>query len=224
MNDPLAMTPDEFEIFVRKYLEEQGGNLKDFRTQHLEKMKSTDGDYVIDVTARFEALGADFLVLIECKRYTSAPVEREEVQALNQKRISLGAHKAMMFTTSSFRNGAIKFAAANRIALVQVTVNEVNYAVKSWLPNLRARLLVPESASPGDFLFDGQVPQRPAGSTEPEEVRVQHFVIAVLTERLDHLRIITSRGCEVDAQEIEDLKAEIAEEEAKLGRRRGGEE
>jgi len=70
MNNPLTMTPVEFEIFVRRYLEGQGGNLKDVRTQHLENIQGTDGDYIIDVTARFEALGADFLVLIECKRYT----------------------------------------------------------------------------------------------------------------------------------------------------------
>lgn len=222
MNDPLAMTPVEFEIFVRRYLEEQGGNLKDFRTQHLEKMKSRDGDYEIDVTARFEALGADFLVLIECKRYTSAPVEREEVLVLNQKRVSLGAHKAMMFTTSSFTRGAIEFADANRIALAQVTVNEVNYAVKSWLPNVKAHPVVPESVSISDFLFDDHVPKRPADSTESEEFRVQVFTIAVLTDRLDYLRVLSSRGHEVDAQELEELKAEIAEEEVKLERMRGG--
>jgi restriction system protein len=222
MNNPLAMTPVEFEIFVRLYLEEQGGNLKDFRTQHLENMKGTDGDYVIDVTARFEAIGADFLVLIECKRYTSDPVEREEVLALNQKKDSIGAHKAMMFTTSTFRKGAIKFAAANRIALIQITANEVNYAVKSWRPNVKACLVAPESVSLDDFLFDYHVPKRLDSETEQEGLRVQRFMLGVLTERLDYQRILLSRGYEIDAQEIEDLKGEIAEEKAKLERMRRG--
>jgi restriction system protein len=223
MNDPLAMTPVEFEIFVRRYLGEQGGNLKDFRTEHLEKLKGTDGDYIIDVTARFEALGADFLVLIECKRYTSAPVEREEVLALNQKKDSIDAHKAMMFTTSTFTKGAIKFAAAHRIALIQITANEINYAVKSWLPNVKACLVAPESVSLGDFLFDYRLPKRQDSETESEELGVQYFMLAILTERLDYLRILSSREHKVDPQDIEDLEAEIAEEEAKLECMRKGE-
>lgn len=222
-NDPLAMTPVEFEIFVRRYLEEEGGDLKDFRTQHLENLEGPDGDYIIDVTARFEALGAEFLVLIECKRYTSDPVEREEVQALNQKKDSISAHKAMMFTTSMFRKGAIEFAAAHRIALIRITANEVNYAVKSCLPNIKACLVIPESVSLGDFLFDYHLPVDPVSSAGAEEFGLQHFVIAVLIERLDYLRILSSRGFEVDATAIEDLKAEIAEEQAKLERMRAGE-
>jgi restriction system protein len=218
MNNPLAMTPVEFEIFVRRYLEEQGKNLKDFRTQHLENMQGTDGDYIIDVTARFEALGADFLVLIECKRYTSAPVERKEVLVLKQKADSLDAHKAMLFTTSNFSKGAIKFAAGHHIALIQITANEVTYAVKSWLPNVEACFVVPESISLADFLFDHHLLKPPESSGNSEEVGVQDFMMAILRERLDHLRIASSRGYKIDAHAIEDLEAEIAEEEAKLDR------
>lgn len=224
MNDPLAMTPVEFEIFVRRYLEGQGGNLKDFRTQHLENMKGTDGDYIIDVTARFEALGADFLVLIECKRYTDAPVEREEVQALNQKKNSVGAHKAMLFTTSTFRKGAIEFAVAHHIALIQITANEVNYAVKSWLPNVKACFVVPESVSVGAFLFDNHIPKLLIDNTESEEVGVQEVLIAILRERLDYARILLSKGHKFEDKMIDDLMAEIAEEEAKLERMRRNEE
>lgn len=153
MEDPFLMTPEEFEIAVRQLLEEEGRTLKDFRVNHLERIQGHDGDYVIDVTARFEALGGDFLVLIEYKRYTSEPIEREQVQALNQKRISVGAQKAMLFTTSTFRKGAIDFAKANRIALVQVSAEQVTYAVKSWLPKIRAEFVAPEAGSLDDFLF-----------------------------------------------------------------------
>ena len=81
MLDPLEITPEEFEIFVRRRLENQGADLKEFRTEHREVLTGVDGDYEIDVTARFEALGVSFLVLVECKRYASAPVERERSPA-----------------------------------------------------------------------------------------------------------------------------------------------
>jgi restriction system protein len=114
------MLPVEFEIWVRRYLEEQGAILKEFRTEHLENLHGTDGNYIMDVTARFEALGVSFLVLIECKRYTSDPVEREQIQALNQKLLATGAQKAIVFTTSTFRQGAVDFARVHGIGLVEV--------------------------------------------------------------------------------------------------------
>jgi len=210
--NPLDITPEEFEIFVRRYLEQQGAALKDFRTEHLEKLKGSDGDYVIDVTARFEALGANFLVLIECKRYASNPVEREQVQALSQKRLSIGAQKAMLFTTSAFRKGAIDFAATHGIALVLVRENELSYAVKSWLQRLKAELVQPSSESLTDFLFEGRVLETEKPIL-PKQAQIQVWKIAVLKERLDYLRVISARGYGVEESEIENLKTEIVEEE-----------
>lgn len=221
MNDPLTMTPVEFEIFVRRYLEEQGRKLKTFRTEHLEKVQGVDGDYVIDVTARFEALGADILVMIECKRYSSKPVEREQVQALKQKMDSIGAHKAMLFTTSTFRKGAIDFAAVHGVALIQVSPKGMNYAVKSLLANLGANVIVPISNSIPEFLFDQSLPDCASSKAESKEIAVQVWMIGVLRERLDYLRIVAARGYEVDAGEIESVKTEIAEEEAKLEHMQG---
>lgn len=223
MEDRFLMTPEEFEIAVRDLLEEEGRTLKDFRVQHLEKIQGYDGDYIIDVTARFEALGADFLVLIECKRYTSAPVEREEVQALSQKRISVGAQKAMLFSTSTFRKGAIEFAKANRIALVHVSAERVAYEVKSWLPKIRVELLAPESKSLADFLFDGNIPGEPTSSSQSEAAALQAWKIGVLSQRLDYLRILSARGYEINETELESLREEIAEEEAELERIRASE-
>ncbi|HZS04715.1 MAG TPA: restriction endonuclease [Blastocatellia bacterium] len=218
MENPFLMTPEEFEIAVRRFLQKEGRALKDFRVQHLEKIQGYDGDYIIDVTARFEALGVDFLVLIECKRYTSDPVEREQVQALNQKKISTGAHKAMLFSTSTFRNGAIEFAKANRIALVQVSAKRMSYATKSWLPELSAEFVSPESTSLVDFLFDGNIPDEPERNPSSEDTALKIFSITVLNQRLDYLRILSARGYDVNQSEIENLRKEIKEEEDELRR------
>lgn len=218
MKDPFLMTPVEFEIAVRQELQKEGGTLKDFRVQHLEKIQGYDGDYIIDVTARFEALGADFLVLIECKRYTSAPVEREQVQALKQKKDSIRADKAMLFTTSSFRSGAIEFAKANRIALVQVSAERISYAVKSWLPEIQVEFVSPESTSLAAFLFDGNIPDRPERASPSEAASLKIFTITVLGQRLDCLRILSARGYDINQSEIENLRQEIEEKEDELRR------
>lgn len=89
--DPVTLTPAEFERFVAATLTEQGVGLSGLEVQHLHRIPGTDGDYVIDVSARFEALGADFLVLIECK-HQSTKVKRADVQVLADKVRSTGAH------------------------------------------------------------------------------------------------------------------------------------
>jgi hypothetical protein len=55
------------------------------------------------------------------------------VQALHSKLVSVGAHKAMMFTTANYQRGAIEFAKAHGISLVRFTDTELNYAVKAVL-------------------------------------------------------------------------------------------
>lgn len=148
---PKDITPTEFEQFVRELLDQEGVSLTEYRSAHLERIEAYDGSYEFDVTARFGALGVDFLVIIECKRW-SAPIEREQVQALEQKRMSTHANKAILFATSGFRRGAIQFASAHRIALVQVKEGHTAYITKSrnegegrcgpsWLPPYAAWLV-----------------------------------------------------------------------------------
>lgn len=117
--DPGELTPVEFERFVRAVLDQEGARLEDYQSAHLETIEAHDGKYEFDVTARLGALGADFLVVVECKRW-AAPIEREQVQALEQKRQSVHAQRAILFATSEFRKGAIEFAKAHGIALVQM--------------------------------------------------------------------------------------------------------
>jgi restriction system protein len=116
---PPTLTPEAFELEVRSILDGLGAGLADYRSEHREIVSGNDGDYEIDITVRFTALGAMFLTLVECKHY-KRPVGREKVQALFAKMQSVGAHKGMLFATSGFQSGAVEFATAHGIALVEV--------------------------------------------------------------------------------------------------------
>ena len=75
------LSPGEYEQAVKAILDAAAGGVVAYSSRHLESIAGSDGDYIFDVTARFEALGVDFLVLVECKRYRRR-VERQEVQVL----------------------------------------------------------------------------------------------------------------------------------------------
>lgn len=88
MDEPTELTPEQFEREVQKQITEMGVGLSEFEVRRLEKISAADGVYEIDVTARFDALGANFLVLIECKHHKN-PIKRDVVQVLNAfKRIN----------------------------------------------------------------------------------------------------------------------------------------
>jgi restriction system protein len=130
---PVTLTPLEFEQFVASALLKQGVGLQEFTVQHLERLKGTDGEYVMDVTARFEALGANFLVLVECK-HLKRPVERDVVQVLADKIRNVGAQKGMLFATAGFQRGALEYARKHGIALVHVTDGRTSYQTRSAVP------------------------------------------------------------------------------------------
>ena len=120
----------EFELQVKRFLESASGKLEEFKTEHLESIEGPDGTYEIDITARFRILGAKFLVLVECKHHKN-PVGRDYVQVLHAKQVSLGAQKAMLFSTSGFNEGAVNYALQHGIALVQLASGETLYFTKS---------------------------------------------------------------------------------------------
>ena len=92
-NPNLEITAADFERLVRDWILKQGGELTSLEVKHNVKVEAYDSTYQIDVLAKFQAFaGAEFIVLIECKKYRNA-VERELVQVLHDKVRSLGAHK-----------------------------------------------------------------------------------------------------------------------------------
>jgi restriction system protein len=103
---------------------------------------AADGGYEFDITCRFSGLGADFLVLVECKRHKNR-IKREHVQALFSKMQSVGAQKAIMCTTSGFQAGAVVFARSHGIALVQVADGRTSWATRDASPETKPWSRVP---------------------------------------------------------------------------------
>lgn len=126
-------TPEQFELAVKGILDAAAGTLVNYESVHLERLKAPDGEYVLDVVARFEALGAEFVVLVECK-HQGRKVERHEVQVLHTKVQSLGAQKGMLFSTAGFQSGAIEYAGAHGIALVRLADGESAWMTRSEGP------------------------------------------------------------------------------------------
>lgn len=135
MADPnLEITATEIERLVRDWIVKQGGELTSLEVTYDAKVEAYDSTYQIDVLAKFQAFaGAEFTVLIECKKYRSA-VERELIQVLHDKVRSVGAHKGMLFTTTGFQSGAIKCAKAHDIALVSIIAGAATYETRSAYP------------------------------------------------------------------------------------------
>lgn len=154
INTPVQMTAGEFEQYVEQDLAQQGVVLHNFQVQHREKIQGSDGEYEIDVTARFEALGASFLVLIECKHHKH-PIKREVVQVLRDRLRAVDGHKGILYATAPFQRGAIEYAQMHKITLIQIADGRAHYAVKSresprmfppWVPRFVSlkRTITPE--------------------------------------------------------------------------------
>ncbi len=121
------ISPSEFELQVRAWLVSVSESLESFTATHLEALPASDGQYEIDVVARFKAFGgANFLVIVECKKHKN-PIKRELVQALYAKKQSLGAQKAMLVSTADFQSGAKEYAQKHGIALVQIVSGSAMY-------------------------------------------------------------------------------------------------
>jgi restriction system protein len=149
------LTPERFERQVKAWLESVAKPLEAFSAKHLDSIDGVDGEYTIDVTARFQALGgASFLIVAECKKHKN-PIKREVVQALRDKQQSVGAQKAMVFATSSFQSGAIEYASKHGIALVQIVSGQAVYIQARARRELRP---IPEGAEDFAGLYYGQNP------------------------------------------------------------------
>jgi len=107
-----------------------GASLESFKVIGSQVLSVDDGDYQIDVTAQFEALEVNFLVLIECKHH-SHPIKRDVAMLAKAKKDSLGAHKAMIFSTAEFQSGTVRYAKKHGIALIHVQDARYSVIMKS---------------------------------------------------------------------------------------------
>jgi restriction system protein len=129
VHDSVTLTPKQFEKEVKKIIQTLGAHLTAFEVQNLKKLEEHDGTYEIDVAARFEALGGEYLTLIECKHHKN-PIKREAVQVLWAKIQSTSAQKGMIFATTDFQKGAVNYALKHRIALVKIADGRTAYITK----------------------------------------------------------------------------------------------
>lgn len=127
---PADITATEFEGWVSEILAAAGERVGNLRVTLHEKVVGLDGEYDFDATARFGWAGIEFLVLVEAKCHKD-PIKRELVQVLYQKLQSVGAHKAVMVSTAPYQSGALTFAKAHGVALVQVTEGRFTILLKS---------------------------------------------------------------------------------------------
>lgn len=86
------------------------------------------------------------------------------------------------------------------------------------LERLKSEPVVPGIMSLSEYLFGGETEVVPQTYIESEEAQMQAVVIAILQQSLDYSLILASKGYQIDKQKINDLKAEIQEEEALLQR------
>ena len=129
----IDLTPREFELATKEWLESSGQMLKNIEVTHDVNMEAHDGTYQVDVLATFEALGAEFKVIVECKKHKNA-IPRSMVQILHDRVRSLGAQKGILFATTGFQSGAIKYATEHGIALVSLVDGDANYETRSVYP------------------------------------------------------------------------------------------
>jgi restriction system protein len=130
---PLNLSPREYELAVKDILDGAGVALSEFSSRHLDDVPGVDGSYAIDVIVRFSALGAEFLVLVECK-HEKRKVERQAVQVLHDKVRSTGAQKEVLFSVAGFQQDAIEYADVHGIASVQLADGGSSWFTRSAGP------------------------------------------------------------------------------------------
>lgn len=130
---PISVTPQEYELEVKKILDASGISLIEYDSSHLETINGVDGEYIIDVVARFIALDVQFVALVECKHH-KRKVERKDVQVLHSKLQSVGAQKAILFSVSGFQDGVLEYARVHGIALAQFSSGSTSWFTRSIGP------------------------------------------------------------------------------------------
>ena len=124
------MSSEQFEKCVEQILIDMSSNLNNCQIIHDRKIKSSDGEYQIDVSVEFDAFGVHYLTLVECKLHKSS-IKRELVQLLYDKIRATGAQKGILFSTANYQSGAITYAKEHGIALVHIIDGKLTYETRS---------------------------------------------------------------------------------------------
>ena len=139
---PVDITPEAFEELVLDWLKASAGQSSlGIEAKHLGVVEGSGGEYKIDVLVTFTIFGgAQVRVLVECK-HKGRRVERDDALILEAKLRDVGAHKGMLFSTSGFQKGALKYTYAKGIATVTVIAGK-------WLYETRAAFEGPVEPPP----------------------------------------------------------------------------
>lgn len=130
-NNPLEISPLEFEQQVADWLSRQG-KIKNFRATRSDNISGKSGEYNIDILVSFEIFGgAEIKILAECKRHKD-PIKRDFIMILEAKLRDIGAHKGILFSTAGFQKGALEFAKAHGIACISVRDGKSNYHTRAY--------------------------------------------------------------------------------------------
>jgi restriction system protein len=127
---PVELTPDEFELHVKAWIEAASESPVEFEVTRKELLAGDGGEYEIDVIARFSMFGAHYTTLIECKKHKN-PIKRDLVMVLESKLRDTKSQKAMLVSTAEFQSGAIQFAGKHNIALVQLASESTHFLTRS---------------------------------------------------------------------------------------------
>lgn len=180
--NPDDITPEEFELTIKRWFESFAESLDSFDTKHRENVTGLDGDFEIDVSVRFSAFGgARFLILCECKKHKH-PMKREVVQVLNDRKRSVGAQKGILVSTAKFQSGAEEYASRHGIALIQLINGAMRYAQASVSDSAFA---IPDNADPyaGFFSFKTKRgPDMPAIITSDLTYFLEEYLQSTETE------------------------------------------
>lgn len=127
---PIELTPDEFELHVKAWIESASESPVEFEVTRKELLAGDGGEYEIDVLARFSMFGVQYTTLIECKKHKN-PIKRDLVMVLESKLRDTKSQKAMLVSTAEFQRGAIQFAEKHNIALVQLASESTHFLTRS---------------------------------------------------------------------------------------------
>lgn len=119
----LEMNPTEFEMYALQILQDHIKGLNNVKFIHNKVVEAYDGNYQLDGYIEFEVMGVLYKTIVECKHY-KYPISREIVQKVYDNLRAIGAQKGIVVSTFNFQSGAIDYAKAHGIALIQMTETE----------------------------------------------------------------------------------------------------